>query len=56
MNVAMRPVAESSTTEAGNTLTLPGPVTMNATDSTGIVALDDGAPWAGAPDLALPFP
>jgi len=29
---------------------------LNATSATGIVAADDGSPWAGVNDLALPYP
>jgi hypothetical protein len=31
-------------------------VHLSATSANGIVALGDGAPWAGATDVALPFP
>lgn len=31
-------------------------VTMSATAATGIAAADDGGTWAGAIDLALPYP
>ena len=31
-------------------------VTMTATGATGIVAADDGTPWAGVTELGLPFP
>jgi len=30
-------------------------VIMNATPSTGIVAVDDGGTWDGVADLVLPF-
>jgi hypothetical protein len=31
-------------------------ILLNAPDQTGIVAVDDGAAWAGATNLELPFP
>lgn len=31
-------------------------VRLSAFDSNGIVAVDDGSPWDGVSDLALPFP
>jgi hypothetical protein len=34
----------------------PGPLTMSASAGNGIVARDDGAAWAGASNLELPFP
>ena len=30
--------------------------TMTASSSTGIVAVDDGAPWPGVTELGLPYP
>jgi hypothetical protein len=33
-----------------------GGVLLTASSATGIVAVDDGGTWAGATDLALPFP
>jgi hypothetical protein len=32
-----------------------GPVMLNATALTGIVAVDDGGTWAGVTDVGLPF-
>jgi hypothetical protein len=32
-----------------------GPVTLTATASTGLVAVDDGGTWAGVADVGLPF-
>ncbi|CAN5488679.1 hypothetical protein BH09PLA1_BH09PLA1_02290 [soil metagenome] len=31
-------------------------VTLDASTDTGLVAADDGSPWAGVTDLELPFP
>lgn len=33
-----------------------GDTRLNATAANGLVALDDGAPWAGVTDCPLPFP
>lgn len=33
-----------------------GDVILDATSLSGIVAADDGSPWAGADNLVLPFP
>jgi hypothetical protein len=33
-----------------------GAVTLTASATSGIIAVDDGGTWAGAVDLALPFP
>lgn len=33
-----------------------GPLLLQATDNTGIVAVNDGGTWAGVMDLPLPFP
>jgi hypothetical protein len=32
-----------------------GPVTLSATASTGLVAVDDGGTWAGVTDVGLPY-
>jgi hypothetical protein len=39
-------------------ITVPasGDTRLNATNATGIVAVDDGGTWAGATDLPLPYP
>ena len=43
--------------EMGSTGTATGTLdVVTATAGTGIVAVDDGAPWAGVTDLGLPFP
>ena len=34
----------------------PGPITLSAAGSNGIIAVDDGGTWPGATDLVLPFP
>jgi hypothetical protein len=34
----------------------PGPITMSAGATNGIVAVDDGGTWGGASDLTLPWP
>ena len=43
-------VEMGQTTEAAGTLE-----TMSATGATGIVAVDDGAPWGGVSNLELPY-
>ena len=43
--------------ELAETGTAEGPLdVMTATADTGIVAIDDGATWAGVTDLGLPWP
>ena len=44
-------VEMGQTTEAAGSLDV-----MSATGATGIVAVDDGAPWPGVSNLELPYP
>ena len=46
LRIALLPVAVAD----------PGPVTLTTAGPTGIVAVDDGEPWAGVNALPLPFP
>src|SRR4051812_8121082 len=54
--VASTPDASSVIIALAITVPASGVTRLNATNATGIVAVDDGGTWGGATDLGLPFP
>src|SRR5688572_10327382 len=51
------PDPQTVVVEMGQTVEAPGSSeVMSATGATGIVAIDDGAAWAGVTNLGLPYP